>query len=67
MGEDRPRLLFDLATLLSNKRCNIEVVMIDTEAHKAIDVFYVTRDGDKLSPLLQEELKEEIVRVAIQS
>ena len=29
---------------------NIEVVLIDTQAHKAIDVFYVTAAGKKLTP-----------------
>jgi [protein-PII] uridylyltransferase len=48
MAEDRPGLLYDLASAISRDRCNIEVVLIDTEAHKAIDVFYVTAQGRKL-------------------
>jgi [protein-PII] uridylyltransferase len=48
MAEDRPGLLYDLASAISRDRCNIEVVLIDTEAHKAIDVFYVTTEGRKL-------------------
>jgi [protein-PII] uridylyltransferase len=47
MANDRPGLLYDLAAAISAEGCNIEVVLIDTEAHKAIDVFYVTAGGRK--------------------
>ena len=63
-GEDRPGLLHDLASALADTGCNIEVVMIDTEAHKAIDVFYVTCEGRKLDEVLQHRLQTELVRVA---
>jgi [protein-PII] uridylyltransferase len=47
VAQDRPGLLYDLAAAISAEGCNIEVVLIDTEAHKAIDVFYVTAAGRK--------------------
>ena len=62
VAQDRPGLLYDLASAISLNGCNIEVVLIDTQAHKAIDVFYVTAEGKKLQPLKQELLKEALVR-----
>ena len=49
LTQDRPGLLCDIATVISKSGGNIEVVLVDTEAKKAIDVFYVTRSGAKLS------------------
>jgi [protein-PII] uridylyltransferase len=60
VAEDRPGLLYDLASAISSNGGNIEVVLIDTEAHKAIDVFYVTADGRKLSPEKQSALAESL-------
>ena len=65
VAEDRPGLLYDLANAISLAGCNIEVVMIDTEAHKALDVFYVTHQGHKLGDELQSELKSELLAACI--
>ena len=64
VGEDRPGLLHDLASAISACDCNIEVVMIDTEAHRAIDVFYVTYQGEKLDEELQTKLQSELLQAA---
>ncbi len=58
VAQDRPGLLYDLASAISSHGCNIEVVLIDTEAHKAIDVFYVTEAGRKPSASKLAELGE---------
>ncbi len=49
VAEDRPGLLYDLASAISSAGANIELVLIDTEGHKAVDVFYVTTAGRKLT------------------
>jgi [protein-PII] uridylyltransferase len=56
VAQDRPGLLYDLASAISASGANIEVVLIDTEAHKAIDVFYVTAVGQKLDAERREAL-----------
>lgn len=56
VAQDRPGLLYDLASAISSQGCNIEVVLIDTEAHKAIDVFYVTAGGQKPAEDVVEKL-----------
>ena len=46
--EHRPGLLYDLTRTISSEGADIEVVLIDTEAHRAVDVFYVRHEGGKL-------------------
>jgi [protein-PII] uridylyltransferase len=61
VAEDRPGLLYDLASTFSLAACNIDVVLIDTEGHKAIDVFYVASDGKKLDPELEKILEKKLL------
>jgi [protein-PII] uridylyltransferase len=62
VAEDRPGLLYDLASAFATNGCNIEVVLIDTQAHKAIDVFYVTAAGGKIEPAQQQVLEQGLRR-----
>jgi [protein-PII] uridylyltransferase len=67
IAQDRPRLLHRIASCLSKEKCNIEIALIDTEGQMAIDTFYLTSNGTKLTPeqcravqrALVEELKSE--------
>jgi [protein-PII] uridylyltransferase len=67
IAQDRPRLLHRIASCLSDQECNIEIALIDTEGQMAIDTFYLTSRGKKLTPdhckqvekALVEELRAE--------
>jgi len=59
--DDRPGLLYSLATVFSSNACNIDVVLVDTKGHRAIDVFYVAHEGRKLSPEMQTRLKDRLL------
>ena len=66
VAQDRPGLLYDLANTFSSAGCSIEVVLIDTEVHKAIDVFYITCEGQKLEEADRVELKGRLLAVCQQ-
>jgi [protein-PII] uridylyltransferase len=61
--QDRPGLLYDLSAAFSAAGCNINVVLIDTEGHKAIDVFYVATNGGKLASNVVDELSRTLLTV----
>ncbi len=63
IAEDRPGLLYDLSAAISAAGCNIDVVLIDTQGHKAIDVFYVATNGTPLSSNLRDSLSHTLIEL----
>jgi [protein-PII] uridylyltransferase len=61
---DRVGLLYSLASVFSSNGCNIEVVLIDTKGHRAIDIFYVSYQGRKLAEEMQAILREKLIAAA---
>jgi [protein-PII] uridylyltransferase len=62
VARDRPGLLYEVSSVLANAGCNIEAALIDTQGEKAIDVFYLTAQGNKLEGPLQETLRDSLMR-----
>ncbi len=61
VARDRIGLLYSIASILNETSCNIDVALIDTHGHIAIDVFYISCDGKKLDSDKQQQLREALL------
>jgi [protein-PII] uridylyltransferase len=60
VAQDAFGLLYRVASVIASHGCNIEVALIATEGHRAIDVFYITRQGSKLDPEVEKQLRDDL-------
>ena len=54
-------LLYRISSVISRHGCNIEVVLINTEGHRALDVFYLTHQGRKLTKEVEQLLEHDLL------
>jgi [protein-PII] uridylyltransferase len=61
VAQDQPGLLHRISSKFSQENCNIEIALIETEGQTAIDVFYLTSAGAKLTPEHQSRLRASLL------
>ncbi len=61
LAPDSRGLLYRIGRALATAACNIELILISTEGQKAVDVFYLSRQGQQLSQDLRGELPQKII------
>ncbi len=57
VAQDVPGLLRTISVTLSEMRFNVEVALVDTEGETAIDVFYLTQNGNRLTAAQKRDLR----------
>jgi [protein-PII] uridylyltransferase len=63
VAEDALGLLFRISRLISEHECDVDLVLVSTEGHRAIDVFHITKAGRKLAETEQDELSRDLHRM----
>jgi [protein-PII] uridylyltransferase len=63
IAADALGLLYRISRVMSLNGCDVDLVLIATEGHRAIDVFHITKAGRKLSEAEQLELTAGLQRM----
>ena len=63
VADDSLGLLHRISRAISNQRCDVDLVLVSTEGHKAIDVFHIAKSGRKLSDADQGGLSGDLHRM----
>jgi [protein-PII] uridylyltransferase len=61
IAQDQPGLLHRISSQFSRENCNIEIAIIETEGQTAIDVFYLSSAGSKLTEEQQHRLRKSLM------
>ena len=67
LTQDAFGLLYRIGSVISSHDCNIEVALITTEGQRAIDVFYITHQGKKLTAEIEAKLEPDLMKVLMES
>jgi [protein-PII] uridylyltransferase len=63
VARDEPGLLYRISGEIASDGCAIDLVLIATEGHRAVDVFHITKNGAKLTPPDQDALAGRLQRL----
>ena len=63
VADDAPGLLHRISRVISRHGCDVDLVLISTEGHKAVDVFHTRKGATKLTDSDQLALTEDLERM----
>jgi [protein-PII] uridylyltransferase len=58
---DRPGLLYDITRTFAEHGCTIDVLIVETRAHRAFDTLYVQKEGRELSKEEQDAVRRALL------
>jgi len=67
VSDDALGLLYRISRMISQHGCEVDLVLISTEGHKAIDVFHITKGGAKLTDADERVLAADLQRMLEES
>ncbi len=67
VADDSLGLLYRISRVISQHECEVDLVLISTEGHKAIDVFHITKGGAKLADAEERALAADLQRMLEES